>query len=132
MSASLRKETRTDAWRRRLAAAVVGRGQKAELARHLADGDPGQFARRKVQIAEVLNQAAGFEAEFLLACEEWMARVKPDGHAAGRKNKSADGRKTSPARFRAAAEIVHNLPSLPLTRIWEPRHGRLRTTLDQL
>lgn len=65
--------TRTDAWRMRLAEAVAGRGRKAALARFLAGGNPARVAGQVVQVARVLNQGAGFEAEFLLACEEWMA-----------------------------------------------------------
>lgn len=65
-------KTRTDAWRAKLAAACAGRGRKAALARFLADGDEARVPGQKVQIARVLNRGAGFEAEFLLACEEWM------------------------------------------------------------
>lgn len=67
---------RTEAWRERLRAAVAGRGARTALARFLAVHDPARLAGQKVQVARVLNQGAGFEAEFLLACEEWMARTE--------------------------------------------------------
>jgi hypothetical protein len=84
--------TRTNAWRARLAAATAGRGRKAALARFLAGGDPARFNGQAVQIARVLNQGAGFEAEFLLACEEWMGANPSERTAAGASRGRSPGR----------------------------------------
>jgi hypothetical protein len=63
---------RTDAWRESLRVELDELGMRADLARHLCEGDESQFEAKQVQVARVLNQGMVPSAEFVLSALEWL------------------------------------------------------------
>jgi hypothetical protein len=69
---SERETPRTDEWVAKLRRCVIGRGSRAELARHLSNGDESKYPGARTLIAKVLDQNQRPNLEFVLNCEEWL------------------------------------------------------------
>lgn len=86
-----RRTPLTDAWRKRLTAALLPRGRQADLARFLSRNAPDQFPGRKVQIAQVLHHGLNPQAEFVLATLAWLDGQKVRQKKSGAKKDGGPG-----------------------------------------